>query len=134
MRRLMATLLFLALWLPVCSYAGNFGSEHNDYMYDRDLTIPPFHSQRQYFDLPDHPGNYEITLVSESVGPLTFKVMQVHGLREVTLKQYRSYHIHNHDFHLNFHDTDGQTDLAVDIANSNPAASAKVTVIVVQLP
>ncbi len=136
MRQLVAILL-LALWVPVCAYAAHAADtdgDQDDYLYDRALVIPPFQSLREFFDLPNHPGSYEVTLVSDAVGPLTFKVMRVRGEREVTLKQYRSYHIHDHEFHLNFDNTDGQADLMVSIANSNPAAGAKVTIIVVQLP
>jgi hypothetical protein len=132
MRRLATVLLLLALWTPACAQAG--GSDRDDYLYYRDLVVPPFQSLREFFDLPNRPGSYEVTLVSEAMGPLTFKVMRVRGEREVTLKQYRSYHIHDHEFHLHFDNTDGQADLMVAIANSNPATGAKVTVIVVQLP
>ena len=36
--------------------------------------------------------------------------------------------------HLTFDNIDGHSDLMVGIANSNPASSARVTVIVIQLP
>jgi hypothetical protein len=133
MRRLLLAVL-LVLGMPVLAQAaGDQGADHG-YLYYRDLNVPPFQSLREFFDLPNRPGSYEVTLVSEAVGPLTFKVMRVRGEKEITLKQYRSYHIHDHEFHLTFDNTDGQADLMVSIANSNPAASAKVTVIVVQLP
>ena len=135
MRRLAWSLLLLALWTPACAQAaGTQPAPEHRYLYHRAFVVPPFQSLREFFDLPEHPGSYEVTLVSEAVGPLTFKVMRVRGEREFTLKQYRSYHIHAHEFHLNFDNADGQADLMVEIANSNPAAGAKVTVIVVQLP
>ena len=138
MRRLLLAAL-LVLGMPMLAQAaGNQGADDqgpdHQYLYYRDLNVPPFQSLREFFDLPNRVGSYEVTLVSEAVGPLTFKVMRVRGDREITLKQYRSYHIHDHEFHLKFDNTDGQADLMVAIANSNPAASAKVTVIVVQLP
>jgi hypothetical protein len=138
-RLLLAVLALLVLGMPVLAQAagdqgaGDEGAGHA-YLYYRDLNVPPFQSLREFFDLPNRPGSYEVTLVSEAVGPLTFKVMRVRGEKEITLKQYRSYHIHDHEFHLTFDNPDGQADLMVSIANSNPAASAKVTVIVVQLP
>jgi excinuclease UvrABC nuclease subunit len=134
MRRLLLALLLAATALPWAAHAADNQGPDHEYLYYRDLNVPPFQSLREFFDLPNHPGNYEVTLVSEAVGPLTFKVMRVRGEHEVTLKQYRSYHIHDHEFHLTFDNSDGQADLMVGIANSNPATSAKVTVIVVQLP
>jgi len=136
MRRL-AAILLLALWAPAHAYAGQGGDtdgDHDDYLYDRALVVPPFQSLREFLDLPNHPGSYEVTLVSDAVGPLTFKLMRVRGEHEVTLKQYRSYHVHNHEFHLRFDNTDGQTDLMMEISNSNPATRARVTIIVVQQP
>jgi hypothetical protein len=133
MRRLLLAAL-LVLGMPMLAHAADDQGPDHEYLYYRDLNVPPFQSLREFFDLPNRVGSYEVTLVSEAVGPLTFKVMRVRGDHEVTLKQYRSYHIHDHEFHLKFDNTDGQADLMVAIANSNPAASAKVTVIVVQLP
>ncbi|HXH63953.1 MAG TPA: hypothetical protein VNH42_00415 [Mariprofundaceae bacterium] len=133
MRRLLLAAV-LVLGMPVHAHAADDQGQDHEYLYYRDLTVPPFQSLREFFDLPNHPGSYEITLVSEALGPLTFKVMRVRGEHETTLQQYRSYHIHDHEFHLKFDNTDGQADLMVSIANSNPATSAKVTVIVVQLP
>ena len=133
MRCLLAAAV-LAVAMPWHAYAaGNQGGSHR-YLYNRDLVVPPFQSLRELFDLPNQPGSYQVTLVSDAMGPLTFKVMRVLGEKETILKQYRSYSFHNHEFHLTFDNTDGQSDLMVGIANSNPASSARVTVIVIQLP
>lgn len=133
MRRL-AMVVLLVLAAPVFAQAADGQGADHGYLYYRDLVVPPFQNLREFFDLPNRPGSYEVTLMSEAMGPLTFKVVRVRGLKETTLRQYRSYHIHNHEFHLDFDNTDGLADLIVEIANSNPAAGAKVTVIVVQLP
>lgn len=134
MTRILLLAAVLAVAMPWHAYAaGDQGGGHR-YLYNRDLMVPPFQSLRELFDLPNQPGSYEVTLVSDAMGPLTFKVMRVRGERETILKQYRSYRFHNHEFHLTFDNIDGHSDLMVGIANSNPASSARVTVIVIQLP
>jgi len=105
-----------------------------DYLYFRDAIVPPFQESREFFDMPNRPGVYEVTLVSDSAGPLTFRVVRVHDEKEVTLAQSRSYRVGNHEFHSRFNNPKGVDDLIVEIANSNPVSSARVSVIVVELP
>ncbi len=105
-----------------------------DYLYSRDVNVPAFQTLREFFDLPDRPGRYEVTMVSDGIGPLTFRVLRVHEEEEKVLHQQRSYHVGNHEFHLAFNNPTGRFDLIVEISNANPAARAKVSVIVVELP
>ena len=108
--------------------------QQQDYLYERDVIVPAFQTLREFFDMPNHPGNYEVTLVSDSIGPLTFRVIRVQGEKEHTIKRQRSYRVNDHAFHATFRNPLGTDDLIVEIANSNPAARAKVSVYVVQLP
>lgn len=122
-------LLLMALSAPQACMAG----EH-DYLYYRDVNVPAFQTLREFFDLPDRPGNYEITLVSDAIGPLTFHVLRVHEDTETTVMRTRSYKVRDHEFHLPFSNPAGKYDLIVAISNVNPAAKARVSVIVVELP
>lgn len=122
----------LALLLLLAPAA--WGQGHEDYLYYRDVTVPPYQQLREFFDLPDRPGNYEITLVSDAVGPLTFKLLRVQEDREHAFRQGRSYRLGDHEFQARFPNPRGLYDLIVVIANSNPAAPAKVSVYVVELP
>jgi hypothetical protein len=108
--------------------------QQQDYLYERDVIVPAFQTLREFFDMPNHPGNYEVTLVSDAIGPLTFRVIRVKGEREHTIKHKRSYQLRDHVFHATFRNPLGSDDLIVEIANSNPAVRAKVSVYVVQLP
>jgi len=105
-----------------------------EYLYQRDVTVPAYQTLREFFDMPNRPGKYEVTMVSDSMGPLTFRVLRVRGEHEKTVKRMRSYHMDSHDFNAEFDNPDGKDDLIVEIANSNPATSARVSVIVVELP
>ncbi len=105
-----------------------------EYLYQRDVTVPAYQTLREFFDMPNRPGKYEVTMVSNSMGPLTFRVLRVRGEHEETVKRMRSYHMDSHDFNAEFDNPDGKDDLIVEIANSNPATSARVSVIVVELP
>ncbi len=105
-----------------------------DYLYSRDAIVPPFSKSREFFDMPNRPGNYEVTMVSQSSGPLTFRIVRVKEEREKTELQQRSYHVGNHEFQTKFNNPSGDDDLIVEIANSNPVASATVSVFVVELP
>jgi len=105
-----------------------------DYLYYRDANVPPFQESREFFDMPNRPGLYEVTLFSENVGPLTFRMARVHEEHESTLVQSRSYKVGNHEFQARFDNPRGVDDLIVEIANSNPASVARVSVIVVELP
>ncbi len=104
-----------------------------DYLYYRDATVPPFQKSREFFSMPKRPGKYEISLISESIGPLTFRILRVHNEQEHTLQQMRSYNISNHEFHANFDNPSGKDHLVVEIANSNPLLNAKVSVYVVEV-
>jgi hypothetical protein len=128
MKKLWLYLLLLTLSVPV------WADEHQDYLYYRDVNVPPYQSLREFFDMPNRAGTYQVTLVSDDVGPLTFTVRRVHDETETMVKQSRSYAVKDHDFQTTFSNPKGEDDLLVEIANSNPALSAKVSVIVVELP
>ncbi len=127
MIRTLACLFLLTIGSPV-------QAEDNEYLYYRDVTIPAFQNMREFFNLPNHPGHYQVTLVSDSVGPLTFRIIRAEEDIEIEIKRHRSYHVGDHEFHFSFANTEGKFDLIVEMANSNPAGSAKVSVIVVELP
>jgi len=124
MRRL---LLLFMLFMPIMAHA-------QDYLYQRDVIVPAYQTLREFFDMPDRPGNYEVTMVSDAMGPLTFRVLRVRGEHEKTVKRMRSYHMKSHEFQTTFNNPKGRDDLIVEIANSNPAASARISVFVVELP
>lgn len=105
-----------------------------EYLYYRDVNVPPFQTLREFFDLPDRSGTYEITLVSESAGPLTFRILRVEGEKEQVVVQKRSYRIGDHHYQAQLANPHGKYDLIVELANSNPAVSAKISVYVVELP
>ena len=129
-RRLLSGLALLSclLYLPVQA-----GAEQ-DYLYQRDVTVPAYQTLREFFDMPNRPGHYEVTLISDAIGPLTFRVTRVRGEHETTVGHKRSYRVGSHDFQQSFDNPQGEDDLMVEISNSNPAAKAKVTVIVVEVP
>lgn len=108
--------------------------DKQEYLYQRDVTVPAYQTLREFFDMPDRPGTYEVTLISDSMGPLTFRILRVRGEHEQTVKRMRSYHMKSHEFHATFNNPRGQDDLIVEMANSNPAANARVSVFVVELP
>jgi len=120
----LACLLSLPAW----------SAEHKDYLYYRDVSVSPYQNLREFFDMPDRAGIYQVTLVSDAIGPLTFTIQRVHGDKEMMIQQARSFAVKDHEFHAQFENTSGQDDLLVEIANSNPALGAKVSVIVVELP
>jgi len=124
---------FILMGLALCwSFSCHADAKH-DYLYYRDVNVAPYQKLREFFDMPDRPGRYQVTLVSDSIGPLTFTVRQVQGEREVLLQRKRSYAMGQHEFHAVFKNPLGKDDLMVVIANSNPIFSAKVSVIVVEL-
>jgi len=104
-----------------------------DYLYSRDANVPPFQKSREFFDMPDRPGSYEVIMISENIGPLTFRMVRVRGEQEKTLVQRRSYSVGNHEFEARFDNPSGNDDLIVEIANSNPVASATVSVFVIEI-
>jgi len=122
--------LLLALLFSLPLYA----DEQKDYLYYRDVNVSPYKSLHEFFDMPDRSGLYEVTLISDAIGPLTFDVRRVRGEKELTLQKQRSYALSEHEFHTQFKNMNGKDDLIVEIANSNPLFSAKVSVIVVELP
>ncbi|MDX8404465.1 MAG: hypothetical protein R8K54_08700 [Mariprofundaceae bacterium] len=127
MIRALACLLLLMLSAPA-------QAEEQEYLYYRDVTIPAFQNMREFFNLPDRKGNYQVTLVSDSIGPLTFRIIRAEEDVEKEIKRHRSYSISDHEFHFPFTNREGKFDLIVEMANSNPAGSAKVSVIVVEQP
>jgi len=109
-------------------------AEQEDYLYFRDVSISPYQKLREFFDMPNRAGLYQITLVSDSVGPLTFTISRVVGDVEKVVKKVRSYAVGDHEFHYSFDNSTGEDDLLVEIANSNPVLGANLSVIVVELP
>jgi len=110
------------------------GAEEQNYLYYRDVNVPAYQTLREFFDLPNRAGDYEVTLVSDAIGPLTFIIHRAHDEKETLLKRSRSYSIGNHEFQTPFPNPLGRHDLIVEIANSNPAKAAKVSVYVVEHP
>jgi len=125
---------FLILSFLVCLPIISFAEDKQDYLYFRDVNVAPYQNLREFFDMPDRSGHYQVTLVSDSIGPLTFDVRRVEGEKETHLQKTRSYTMGDHEFHTVFKNNMGKDDLIVEIANSNPVFSAKVSVIVVELP
>lgn len=134
MKGAMAAWLLLALLLPLGGHAAESqnGDTQQNYLYYRDANVPPFQKSREFFDMPDRPGKYGITLISYDVGPLTFQVLRVEDDVEKMIRFHRSYSFKDHEFHMVFDNPDGVFDLIVEIANSNPMSRAKVSVIVVE--
>ncbi len=131
MKQIVGLLLLLG---ALCTSQGVFGFElDKDYLYFRDANVPPFQKSREFFDMPNRPGRYEITLLSESIGPLTFRMVRVTGEQERTAVQRRSYRAGDHEFQAEFDNPDGANDLIVEISNSNPVTTAKISVYVVEL-
>lgn len=134
------SLMWLAAWLCLISVpflaeaAPANGADAHEYIYNRDVTVPPYQTLREFFDMPNRPGHYEVTMVSSAIGPLTFKVIRAKGEHEILQGSKRSYSVGSHDFQQDFDNPTGKDDLIVEISNSNPAASAKVAVYVVELP
>jgi len=132
MRKLFG-LLVIALVISMFGETKATVAAETDYLYYRDANVPPFQKSREFFDMPNRPGLYEVTMVSDTVGPLTFRVVRVHGDSEETMQQRRSYKVGAHEFQARFNNPQGADDLIVEIANSNPATVAKVSVFVVEL-
>ncbi len=120
--------LVLAAMLPSQAFA-----QQQEYLYYREVKVPPFQKLHEFFDMPNRPGRYEVSLLSDSAGPLTFHILRVREEVEKTIVQRRSYHVGDHEFREIFANPDGADDLIVEIANSNPATAARVSVYVVEL-
>ena len=134
MRRIIPIVLIACLLLPLVSQSAESqaGGPEQNYLYYRDANVPPFQKSREFFDMPNRPGRYGITLVSYDTGPLTFQILQVEEEIEKIINIHRSYDLSDHEFHMVFDNPEGKFDLIVEIANSNPVSRAKVSVIVVE--
>ncbi len=124
---------FFCAWLLLAPAGLQAGEALQDYLYYRDVNIPPYQKLREFFDMPDRPGRYEVSVFSEGIGPLTFRVLRVRGEHEHLIVRRRSYRLGNHGFQAPFGNPAGDDDLIVEIANSNPLLTAKVSVYVVEL-
>jgi len=131
---LMRSLIFVLLLSFTMGAESDAFEFDKNYLYYRDANVPPFQKSREFFDMPNRPGFFEVTMVSDTTGPLTFRIVRVRDEIEKTLTQKRSYSIGNHEFQARFDNPEGDDDLIVEIANSNPAAVARVSVFVVELP
>ena len=105
-----------------------------EYIYQRDVKVPAYQTLREFFDMPNRPGHYEVSLFSDAIGPLTFRVIRIRGDHESILRRERSYKVGSHEFLQRFNNGDGTDDLMVEMANSNPAAPAIVSVYVIEIP
>ena len=131
----MTRLIFVSLiWALLFADTAVAGDPHKDYLYFRDAHVPPFQKSREFFDMPDRPGQYGISLVSDDIGPLTFRILRVEDDVEVLIKHHRSYSLKDHEFNMRFENPKGKYDLIVEIANSNPLSRSSVSVIVVEEP
>lgn len=126
--------LLIGVGLFFTGTAPTANASETDFLYYRDANVPPFQKSREFFDMPNRSGMYEVTMVSDTAGPLTFRIVRVHEDKEETMLQRRSYRVGSHEFQARFNNPGGTDDLIVEIANSNPAAVAKVSVYVVELP
>jgi len=133
MRACLALIILVSVMAGVLVTSAGAIEIDKDYLYYRDANVPPFQESREFFDMPNRPGHYEVTMVSESIGPLTFRLVRVTGEREKTVVQQRSYRAGNHEFQARFDNTSGEDDLIVEIANSNPVVAATVSVVVVEV-
>jgi len=132
-RSLLALMLLASLFSGALVSSANGIALDKDYLYYRDANVPPFQKSREFFDMPNRPGSYEVTLVSESIGPLTFRLVRVTGDQEKTVVEQRSYRAGNHEFQARFDNDSGKDDLIVEISNSNPVVAATVSVVVVEI-
>jgi len=133
MRRLLGLMLLACVMSSALATSASGIEIDKDYLYYRDANVPPFQKSREFFDMPNRPGSYEVTMVSESIGPLTFRLVRVTGEREQTVVQKRSYRAGNHEFQARFDNMSGEDDLIVEISNSNPVVAATVSVVVVEI-
>lgn len=131
MMRVCFFLLFASLAMPAMAA----GEHKDDFLYYREVNLAPYQHLREFFDIPNRAGVYDVTLVSDSLGPLTFAVLRVSKEDdiEVLVRKKRSYHINNHEFHATFKNLKDTDDLLVEITNSNPLWAANVSVIVIEL-
>jgi hypothetical protein len=126
--------MLVSMLLGGWAFDGGAFELDKDYLYSRDANVPPFQKSREFFDMPDRPGSYEVIMVSENIGPLTFRMVRVRDEQEKTLVQRRSYSVGNHEFEARFDNPSGNDALILEIANSNPVTSATVSVFVIEIP
>jgi|UPI0003787BCE hypothetical protein len=124
------SLLLLTLLLSVAEATAE---EEKDYLYYREISIAPYQNMREFFDLPDRAGVYDVTLLSQAMTPLTFHLIRLHGDEEKSVKKKRSFHLGNHRFEYHMNNPKGDLDLAVEVANSNPTMKVKVIIVVVEI-
>jgi len=127
------TWLTLLLSTLVISVAESSAEEEKDYLYYREITIAPYQNMREFFDLPDRPGVYDVTLLSQAMTPLTFHLIRLHGEEEKSVKKNRSFRLGNHRFEYRMNNPKGDLDLAVEVANSNPTMKVQVSIVVVEI-
>jgi len=131
----MMRLYFFVLFALLATPAVAADEHQEDYLYFREVHLAPYQHLREFFDIPNRAGVYQVTLLSDSLGPLTFAVLRVlkEDDVETLLRQERSYHINNHEFQVIFKNLQDTDDLLVEITNSNPFWGANVSVIVVEI-
>lgn len=125
--------IFALLILLLSGISSIQAEETKDYLYYRDVVVPPYQSLREFFDMPDRLGHYEVIFISEAIGPLTFRVESVSEDEDILIRQSRSFKVGGHEFHQQFFNSEGLLNLRVEIANSNPVVVAKVSVIIVEI-
>ncbi|MDQ6976176.1 MAG: hypothetical protein Q9M22_06410 [Mariprofundaceae bacterium] len=106
----------------------------NEYLYFKTMVIAPYQNMREFFDMPDRSGRYEVSLLSDAMTPLTMHIVRMLGEEEKTINKQRSFHLGDHRLQYHFNNPKGIYDLAVEVANSNPTMKITVSIIVVELP
>ncbi len=109
-----------------------YAEEERGYLYFREITIAPYQNMREFFDLPDHPGHYDIQVLSEAMTPLTVHVIRLRDEQETIFARKRSFHLGNHRFQFHFTNDRGSDDLAIEVANSNPTRKVTVSMIIIE--
>jgi len=105
-----------------------------EYLYFKTMTIAPYQNMREFFDMPDRAGQYQVSVLSDAMTPLTLHIVRMQGDEEKTIKKQRSFHLGEHHLQYQFDNPKGMYDLAVEVANSNPTMKITVSIIVVELP
>ncbi len=125
---LLLTGLPFVMLMPQAMAAGS----DKEYLYFRDVTIAPYQNMREFFDLPDRRGRYEIHVISEAMAPLTLKLIRLRGEEESVFVTKRSFHLGDHQFKFHFSNPTGKDDLAIEVANSNPTMAARASMIIIE--
>ncbi len=127
--------LFMALFCIISGVHDAMAKESGkEYLYFKTMTIAPYQNMREFFDMPDRAGQYEVSVLSDAMTPLTLHIVRMQGDEEKTIKKQRSYHLGDHHLQYQFHNPKGLYDLAVEVANSNPTMKITVSIIVVESP